>query len=300
MRLDDFIQAAREFSACAKRVALVLQQSPSTAKGRRPEDLVTALSLDIVNFTHGSPAAVACFERTDDQVLMEGIDFGAQTYRTLLDGIAVAGGESHVMPPGFDLGVLMKLRDIGRLFNKGVNRMEYSLHDRRNPVTVSFDPPKYDRIRQLIEEPAAQLQTIEGRLLMADFKETGMQLRIHPPLGAPVNCKFPAALSAEVEECIRQFVRVRGEMDYFPHGAPKTLNISDIEPIEAPTMDVAKEAGAEWSYDFTENLPAAEYARRQGVQPLVDFSALFGKGKAEDWDGFEERLEQWRAEQSSK
>jgi hypothetical protein len=30
------------------------------------------------------------------------------------------------------------------------------------------------------------------------------------------------------------------------------------------------------------------------VQPVSDFSALFGAGKAEDWDGFDEALGHWR------
>src|SRR2546422_10291534 len=75
MRLDDFIQAAHEFSSCAKRVALALQQTPSTARGRRPEELIGALSLDLVAFTDGSPAAVAHLERTDGQMLMQNADF---------------------------------------------------------------------------------------------------------------------------------------------------------------------------------------------------------------------------------
>lgn len=33
----------------------------------------------------------------------------------------------------------------------------------------------------------------------------------------------------------------------------------------------------------------------QGVQP-VDFSALFGAGQAEDWEGFEEAVELWRSD----
>jgi hypothetical protein len=41
-------------------------------------------------------------------------------------------------------------------------------------------------------------------------------------------------------------------------------------------------------------LLAEEHARHQGVQPVSDFSALFGSGKAEDWDGFDEALDQWR------
>lgn len=296
MRLDDFIQAAREFSTCAKRVALALHQTPSTAKGRRSDEIVAALSLDIIGFTHGSPAAVAHLERTDGQMLMEGADAGEQTYRALIEGIEVAGGPGDALPPGFDLGVLMKLRDIGKLFNKGVSRMEFTLNHRVLPVKASFDLEKCDRIRQRIEKPESQRQTIEGRLLMADFKESGRQLRIHPPMGPSVTCKFPESLSAEVEECIRQFVRVSGKMDYHPTGEPRWLNIANIEQIDAPAASVMAETGAAWTYDYWENLPAAEYARRQGVQPVSDFSALFGAGRAEDWEGFEEAVELWHSE----
>lgn len=296
MRLDDFIQAAREFSACAKRMALALQQTPSTAKGRRPEELVAALSLDMVGFTHGSPAAVVHLERTDGQILMELADFGEQTYRTLLEGIELAGGPENSLPPGFDLGVLMKLRDIGKLFNKGVSRMEFMLNHRSRPVKASFDIQKCDRIRQRIAQPESQRQTIEGRLLMADFKETGRLLRIHPPVGPAVACKFPESLSAEVEECIRQFVRVSGKMEYHATGEPRWLNIADIEQTGAPAVSALDEAGAAWTYDYWENLPAAEYARRQGVQPVSDFSVIFGAGAAEDWEGFDEAVERWRAE----
>jgi hypothetical protein len=41
-------------------------------------------------------------------------------------------------------------------------------------------------------------------------------------------------------------------------------------------------------------LLAEEHARLQGVQPVIDFSALFGAGKGEDWEGFDEALKQWR------
>ena len=292
MRLDDFIHAAREFSACAKRVAMVLQQSPSTARGRRPEELVEAVSLDIIGFTHGSPAAVAQFERSENQLGLEGLDFGEQTYRALIGGMGIATGSGDSLPPGFDLGVLMKLRDIGKLFSRGVDRMEFTLNHHTLPVKVSFDREKCDRIRQRIEQPEAQRQSIEGRLLMADFKETGRQLRVHPPVGPAIICKFPESLTAEVEECIRQFVRVSGKMLYYPTGEPQYMEITDIEPVDGKTF---KET--EWRYSFWENPTAEDYARRQGVQPVADAAELYGSGAPEDWEGFDEVLLEWRRPQ---
>lgn len=300
MRLDDFIQAAHEFSACAKRVALALQQTPSTAKGRRSDEVVAALALDIVGFTHGSPAAVAHLERSDTQMLIEETDFGEQTYRALIEGIEAVSAPGDSLPLGFDLGVLMKLRDIGKLFNKGVNQMEFTLNHRSQPLRASFNLEKCDHIRRRIEKPEAQMQTIDGRLLMADFKETGRQLRIHPSIGSPVTCKFPENLSAEVEESIRQFVRVSGKMEYHTGGEIRWLTIADIEKIEAPTGSTPSESGGTWAYDYWENPTATEYAQRQGVKPVSDFSVLLGAGATEDWEGFDEAVEQWRAENSAK
>jgi hypothetical protein len=57
---------------------------------------------------------------------------------------------------------------------------------------------------------------------------------------------------------------------------------------------------SKWIKKLVEMLPqlkdllAEEHARLQGVQPVSNFSALFGAGKGEDWDGFDEALEQWR------
>jgi hypothetical protein len=295
MRLDDFIQAAREFSACAKRVALALQHTPSAVPGRRPTDVTEALSLDLIGFTEGSPAAVAVLDRSDGQIMMQNADFGEATHKALLEGIEAVSRDTAVLPPGFDLGVLMKLRDFGRLFSKGVSRVEFTLNHRPCPIKATYDLPRQDRVRQRIAQPQPQQQTLQGRLLMADFKETGRQLRIHPSIGQPILCQFPESLSAEVEECIRQFVRVTGRMEYTPGGEPHRLEIADIERVDEPLGASAVQEAA-WSYGFWENPSAEEYARRQGVQPVTEIASLYGSGEAQDWEGFDEALERWHAD----
>lgn len=297
MRLDDFIQAAREFSVCAKRVALALQHTPSRAKGRRPEDIVAALSLDLVGFTEGSPAAVAHLERSDGQMTIPVTDLGEETYRTLIEGIEVVASAQNALPPGFDAGVLLKLRDFGRLLNKGVTRVEFTLNHRPRVVRAAFTPQILERVRQRIEQPGPQQLTIQGRLLMADFKETVRHVRVHPSVGEPVVCRFPESLSSEVEECIRQFVRVSGIMQYDAGGGSRILDISDIERIEpSATLTAVAEGGPRWSYEFWESPSAEEYARRQGTRPISDVSALYGPGDPSDWDGFDTAVERWRAE----
>jgi len=298
MRLDDFIQAAREFSACAKRVALALQNTPSTTEGRRPKDVTESLSLDLVAFNEGSPAAVAHLERTQDQMQIDEVDIGEQAYRLLIEGLEAVGADGDTLPEGFDLGVLLKIRDLGKLFNKGVNHINFQLNHRTTPVKATFDSLKYDRVRQRIERPEAQKVTLQGRLLMADFKETGRQIRIHPSVGQPVICQFAEDLSAEVEECIRGFVRVTGKMVYHETGVPKWLELTDIERVEASSDTTAvQETG--WTYAFWESLTAEEYAQRQGVTPVTDTGILYGEFEPRDWDGFDDALESWRTAQQA-
>jgi hypothetical protein len=296
MRLDDFLQAAREFSACAKRVALALQHSPSRVKGRRSEEIVAALSLDLVGFTEGSPAAVAQLERSSGQMTLPMSDLGEAVYRTLLEGMESVGAAGGTLPPGFDAGVLIKLRDFGRLLGKGVTRVGFTLSHRTRPVQASYTARTLERIRQRLAQPGPQQQRVEGRLLMADFKETDRRVRVHPAVGAPWLCRFPESLSTEVEESIRQFVRVTGTMSYQPGGEPGCLDVTDIEQIEVPeaAMALGESASGNWSYDFWESPSAEEYARRQGTPMPTDPTALYGNGDAADWDGFDEAVERWR------
>ena len=76
-----------------------------------------------------------------------------------------------------------------------------------------------------------------------------------------------------------------------------SLEIADVERLEEP-LDAGRPTKAGWGYGFWENLSAEEYARRQGVQPMTNIALLYGGGKPEDWQGFDEALESWRTEQA--
>jgi hypothetical protein len=136
---------------------------------------------------------------------------------------------------------------------------------------------------------------------MVDFKETGRQLRIHPAVGAPILCRFEEALASTVEECLRANVRVTGKAGYNAQGAITTIDLTDIDPVEMPSIPLelqpVEETAPAWRYSFWENISAEEYANRQGVRPVEDIQSLYGSGEQpEDWAGFDEALEHWRAQ----
>ena len=45
---------------------------------------------------------------------------------------------------------------------------------------------------------------------------------------------------------------------------------------------------------FWDNLTADELAKRQGVKPVADLSDLAWPFGPEDWEGFEEAVDEWR------
>lgn len=45
---------------------------------------------------------------------------------------------------------------------------------------------------------------------------------------------------------------------------------------------------------FWDNLTADELAKRQGVKPVADLSELAWPFGPEDWEGFEEAVDEWR------
>lgn len=305
MKLDDFIVIAHEFSNAVKRVATVLMNRQSLSGGWFTASVVNSLSLDLVGYTHGSPAVVAFFERTarspQDQLFPAEEDLGERAYSALVAGLDQLVDPSDAMPIGYDLGVLMKLRDMGKALDRGITTMEFTLNHRPQIVKGALTPRTYKRVRDRIARPQAHQVTVEGRLLMADFKETGRQLRIHPPVGLPILCRFEETLEGTVEECLRANVKATGKATYNAQGAITTIDLTDVDPIEMPAipleLEMVEETAPTWRYGFWENISADEYAARQGVRPVEDVQVLYGSGEEpEDWAGFDEALEEWRAQ----
>ena len=298
IRLEDFLRLGQEMLRAVERVALVLQGSADSQKvGRRPQDIHAAVSLDLVEITHGSPSAVIRFERSSSQSIMPDVDLGLQAYEKLIQGMSEVMSDKDTTPAGYDPGVLLAIRDAGRLFDRGVDRIEFTLNHRPQPLKTMYDREGYTRIQKRIVGPQLNKRTIEGRLLMADFKERGSRFRVHPSSGEPVICLFDESLRDEVYRSILHFVRVTGEAKEDPiSNKIVSIKISDIERIEAKE-DQATEilpSGAPLPSDFWQAMSFEELAAAQGVGPLTNIDALIGTWPGDVNDGFEEAVHKLR------
>ena len=228
---------------------------------------------------------------------MPGMDLGIDILDKAMLGLAAIQEADDALPAGYDAGVLMAWRDAGTLFSRGVERIEFTLNHRDTPVVTSFTPSGFRRIQERIKGPLTNIRTIEGRLLMADFKEHGTRCRVHPPVGEPVLCLFDEEQKDEVLEDILQYVRIVGEAKEDPlTGKISSIKIHDIERLEDRDDEAAEllPQGTPISRDFWESPTLDELAESQHVQPLADIRAIFGTWPGEDDDGFEASIDQLR------
>jgi len=271
--------------------------SGSIGRGSPKHSIKDELALDLVLLTHGSPAAVLGFERRCSQTALPGMDLGLEILEKSLHGLSIVQGAEDPLPVGFDAGVLMAWRDAGVLFNQGVSTINFTLNHRRIPFIASFNAGGVARIQQRIRGPKTNIRTIEGRLLMADFKEHGTRCRVHPSVGEAVLCLFDESQKDEVLEDILQYVRIVGEAREDPlTGKIAEIKIHDIERIEDREDAAANllPLGTPLSRSFWESPTLDELAQAQDVEPMDDIRALFGTWPGDIDDDFEEAIDDAR------
>lgn len=294
MPLSAFIALCESFQALARRIAKVQAgYADSRTPGPAPEELEQALALDIVGLTHGSPCAVVELERSASFVpCLDGLDPGLTAYKAMAEGLSSNFGADEALPPGFDPGVLMELRDLGAAFDRGIARIDIScrLDGGGLRASGSYTPEKREAVRAAIVRPAPSLRSIEGRLVMADFGDDKHKFRIEPPFGDPIICSFDPELKDEVLENILRFVRVRGAVaPERSAGRFGTMSIVDIEPLSS-MLGMPEAAARSPEEDFWRFKSLDELSKEQAVPSGLKFEDYLG-GWPEDevHDGFEDR-----------
>lgn len=272
-------------------------QAESISRGPAPRSVKEEVALDLVLLTRGSPAAVLGFERRQAQPSFPMVDLGLEILEKTVAGLSAVQEGDDTLPAGYDAGVLMAWRDAGTLFSQGIQKIEFTLNHRRQPLSASFTPQGFTRIQERIKGPQTNIRTIEGRLLMADFKEHGTRCRVHPSAGEPVLCLFDEEQKDEVLENILRYVRIVGEAKEDPvSGKITSIKIHDIERLEDREGEAADllPQGTPISRDFWESPTLDELAAAQNVKPMMDVRTLFGTWPGEVDDDFEESIDELR------
>lgn len=277
--LHDLVHFGGCFQTILNRVALVLATGiSSTQPGRRPEPLRSACALELVTLKPGSLELT--LELRDQQLALPGMHPGEEALQTLVIGINKLKNGDGGLPPGYDLGVLSTWREAGKILHSGVEAIDLELSTITKQLQARYDLAVHQQVVECIRGPILGHLVLEGRLLMADFRELGTRCRIHPPTGKAVMCDFDESLAAEIQENLRSFVRLTGAAERDPDsGSIVRLKIAEIQRIE----EVTTEAGAIGLDEFWRSSTLEELASEQGVSGPQPLDELLGAG-AGLWD----------------
>lgn len=299
--LSDLVALGDRLMKAIERSAMILGgKAVSLKRGRRAKKLREPCALDLVSIGRGS--VTLGFERTTKLPEFDETDPGLQVIEKSIQGLnKVVSDVEKPLPPGFDEGVLLAWRDVGKpLLSKRITKMEFTLNHKRTPLTVTYNKTGFNRIQKRIRKPVTNQRTIEGRLLMADFKEEGPRIRVHPSIGKPVICYFKDSLREEVYENILHFVEVTGEANINPQtGEIISIKISDVNRLESKEDELTDKlpSGSPLQEGFWSELSLEELAEAQGVKRLTNIEEILGKWPGDENEGdIAEEIRKWRAE----
>jgi len=290
--VSQLLRLLSQFNKVVFRVGRVLLgESDSVRKGRVQRSITDETALDLVEVTHGSPATVLGLERSLGQQVIESMDFGKEIIEKSLHGLKHIQTAAEELPPGFDAGVLLAWRDLGVMFEQGISEVTFRLNHRHQRLTTEYTERGFHRVQQRIQGPLLNIRTVEGRLLMADFKEHGTRCRIHPSAGEPIICLFSEAQKDEVLENILRFVRIVGEAKEDPiTGKITSIVLQDIQRLENCEQERLDRLphGTPLPSDFWVSPSLDALAEAQGTRPMDDVSSIFGTWPGDPDDGFEQ------------
>lgn len=275
--LRDLVLLGSQLQTAVDRVARVLIGQDDSAKpGRVPSEILECCTLDLVAVEEGSLILVCDLAGRGQSTLFE--DLGEDALQALIEGVDALKGEGD-MPRGFDAGVLLALRESGKLLDRGIDSISYRLQTRGGEARATYSRDTHERVVARIQQPIENRRVVEGRLLMGDFKETGFRCRLHPPAGKPIRCDFGEAQKEAVLGALTKYVRLVGEAREVS-GEITSLSIEDVELLDVFPPDASVMDAGTGFFDIAHDLESL--AEEQGVRPAVDLDELVGDFWPED------------------
>jgi len=269
VRICGAIQTAihRQAESMQKPAANTLRRGPITASAQEE------CTLELTGITGGSTGLTFRYAKPQQNLPLPGAaHFGNEVLAKVAETVREFGARKEPAAGPVDVGVLDSLKDLGGVLEKRrITRISLTVPRRNGKVrTIKavFSPLVSERIATRAKAPQLERRSIEGKLEMADFKETGKICRIHPAIGVPVQCSFEPELEEQVYDALRRPARVTGTVTLNPYtGKIDDLKIEEIEIVDELMV------GAK---DFFANRTVLHLAEAQGVSPLKAPAELAG------------------------
>jgi len=277
--LDDLLQFVGNLDQAIERTITFLQTGTSIRVGRPLRATQILSALEVVAVRKGS-FDLALDLRREDQAVLPGFDVGVQAVEQIMAGLEAVAKDA-ALPTGFDQGVLIALREAGRILDRGIEAVHITSKKLVKVKRVAYVQSTREKIISSIRRFDRAWTAVEGRLLMADVKEDSLRCRLHPSTGGAILCYFDETIATHIIRNLRNFVRARGEATVDPStNRMSSLFIRDLELIGEPSQVefVPILSPAFWSPKTFDEL-----ALEQGVYAVEDWDRFVG-GWPEDTD----------------
>ena len=227
--LRDFITITENVQKSLNNIAQKIAQDQSKEDHQIKQEIHENCQLELINIFKGSLGIELGLKQQEVQPTIFP-DIGEQALQWFLEGLIDLNREESNKINKLDEKTLKNVLEIGKVFKKGINEIEFNGQIRNERKSTKFTLETKQKIEAFLKknETVAE-QEIVGILWEADWKDHTAEL--YTSLGQKVLVKFDESFDSKIKEAARTRVKLKGEIK-FEHEQPKVIKLKAIDFLE--------------------------------------------------------------------
>ncbi len=277
MALKDFILIAENVQKAITNVAESLTEE-NLKEGdliKVKRNVIESCQLDIINVFSGSFGIELGLRQLEINPTLFP-DIGEEALQLFLNGVKLLNEKENVRPKGFNEKVLKNVRDLGRVFKKGINEIEFMGQIRTRRTETKLTQATTQKIEAMMQKSEIEEENeLIGIVWEADWKDHTAEL--YTNLGNKVIVKFSEDFDEKIKQAARKRVKLSGKIK-FENDLPKEIKLKEIELV-------SEEGAFKNSKIASLQEPSEQKAKQDpflNANPISNFS--FFDDFPSDWD----------------
>ena len=208
IELRRLVQFGDSLQKAVDRMAYAIEKQHGSR--RKLNEVRQDTALRLTETKKGSFAVELDFIRPP--VLLEGYyDIATESMIKLVSGLDfLNNSENGNLPDGFDQGVLIVLKNLGKILNQGVDSMKFEVTSKYKQISSAYDGYTHSRIIENISEPEERIADITGSLLMVNFRKERYRCHLFLDDNNYISCTFDEDAADDIDGAMRHMVNAIG------------------------------------------------------------------------------------------